>query len=217
LVLLVWALASGLAMWVCYAYWEVRLTLRDAPVVLRLPAGLQAHAEIDAPVHTSLDWRPSFQVPVRQSLNLRMQDDLSAKVRLKTHLPVAVNVVVDKVVPLKTQVDLSVKLRSWLPAVPVSLPVTVNLPVHLEIPIRANLPLDLDLHVSATWPEVLSVPIDTTFDVHTHVHAPISVQLTRRTSFRLLGPVAPIPLVIAEAPLRLPFDLSLASRALHAD
>ncbi len=212
-VLLVWGLLSALGWWAVYAFWEIHLTLRDQPVSLRLAPGLQARAEIDMPIQTHLDWHPTFKVPVKQVLNLRMQDALMAQVALRTHLPVSAVIEVNHVVPLQTQVNMNLRLRSWLPEVPVSLPVTVQLPVRMQVPVKADLPLNLSLQVSGEWPDQLVVPIDTAFDVRTHLQTPITVRLTRRTVFEMLGPVDPMALRIAEAHVRLPFDLFLRSVA----
>lgn len=211
--LLIWLVVMTTSVWYFYEHWEARLTLLDQAVSLRLPAGMQAVAEITSPVRTKLNIQPLLHVPVKQHVMAEITDPLATTVRIDTTLPVDTSVTVDQVVPIKTVLNLSVRLKSWLPSIPVSMPVTLNVPVHLTVPIKASVPVALDLQVTGDLPKHLDIPIDAVFDVRPQVKGDIEVRLNRLTSFTLLGPVEPIPVTIERANVRVPFNLTLLKHA----
>lgn len=207
-VLVLWLLAMAASIWYFYAHWEARLTMHDQAVRLRLPEGMQALAEVSSPLHSRLDMQPLVQVPIRQTMPAQIVDQLQAQVKLHTTIPVDTSVTVAQMVQVKTTLNLSVSVFSWLPRVPVTLPVTLDLPLNMVVPLKADIPVDLDLAVSGNLPSVLHIPIDATFAVRPRIKGAIEARMVSQTAFSLL-PLAPFPLVIEHANLRVPFDLTL--------
>lgn len=207
-VLAIWLVLMTVSVWYFYEHWEARLTLRDQAVTLRLPAGMQAMAEVAAPLHTRIDMRPSLQVPVKQVLAAQLSDHIQARVRMQTTLPIDTTVTVDQVVPVSTVLNTTVALRSWLPRMPVSLPVTFNMPLHMMVPVKADVPVDLDVVASAELPPTINIPIDTRFDVKPFVKGAIQARMLSQTAFSLIAPVEPFAVSIEEAHLRVPFNLT---------
>jgi hypothetical protein len=214
-VLLIWLVLMAVAVWYFYEHWEARLTLRDQPVALRLPAGMQAMAEVAMPLHTRIDMQPSLQVPIKQVLTAQLSDHVQAKVRLQTTLPVDTTVTVDQVVPVSTVLDTTVKLRSWLPRMPVSLPLTFNVPLHITVPVKAEVPVDLDVVASAELPPTIDIPVDARFDVKPYVKGAIQARLLSQTAFSLIAPVEPFGVRIEEAHLNVPFNLAFVTQRAH--
>ena len=207
-VLLIWLVLMAVSVWYFYEHWEARLTLHHQAVTLRLPAGMQALAEVAAPLHTRINLRPLLHVPVKQVVTAQLSDHVQANVKLRTTLPIDTTVTVDQVVPISTVLDTTVKLRSWLPRIPVSLPVTFKLPLHMVVPVKAEVPVDLDLVASGDLPPTLRIPIDASFDVRPVIQGAIQARMLSQTAFRLVAPVEPFPLSIEEAHLRVPFNLT---------
>ncbi|MBH1986805.1 MAG: hypothetical protein I8H76_05750 [Burkholderiales bacterium] len=204
-VLLAWlALMLG-ATWFVYTALDVRIALRDQPVSLRLPEGMKALADIQGPIHTRLDLRPRISVPVRQTLSAEVSDSLHARVKLQATLPVQTVVHVDQVVPVRTQLQLSVPVFSWLPRFEVTVPVALALPVRMDVPVSLSVPLQLDALVSGVFREPVSVPLDAVFALRPEIHAPLQAQVRRQMAFELLAPMPPVPLVIERASLLAPF------------
>jgi hypothetical protein len=211
-VLLLWLLLMVLGVGYFYRHWQARVALRDQPVLLRLPAGLPSVARISEPVRTRLDMHPTVSVPLHQVVPVEVRNQLMAQVRLKATVPVVTEVTVSQNIPVHTTLETDMRVRSWLPSMHVSLPVSFNLPVRLTVPVRAQLPIDLDVLVSGALTQTLQVPLDTTVTVHPHVVGELSARLDSETGFRLLDPVPPIALRIARADLRVPFNLAVLSQ-----
>lgn len=208
-VLLIWlGLMVGTVLYF-YEHWEARLSLNEHPVRLRLPEGLEALAEVSSPIRSRLSLQPELRLPLRQSIQAQLSDHVQAKVTLHTTLPVNTSVTIDQVVPVKTTLSMSVALRSWLPRIPVTLPVTLDLPLKMTVPIKADIPVDLDVVASANLPPMLNIPVDQVFTLRPQIKADIEASLLSRTAFALVSPLAPFDVVIAHADLRVPFDLTL--------
>lgn len=213
-VLLIWLVLMVAAVWYFYEHWQANVVMRDQPVRLRLPRGMVAVAEIDAPLRTHLNVQPLVRVPVHQTVSAQLPDQLQAQVQLDTTLPVDTSVTVDQIVPVKTTLSLALKLRSWLPAIPVSVPVTLDLPVHMTVPIKADIPVKLDIVASGTLPSTLDVPIDAVFELRPQIDTDIRATLLSQTAFKLVAPIAPFELSIARAELGVPFNLTFLRQRL---
>lgn len=207
-VLLAWLLIMAAAIWYFYGHWQAQVTMVDQPVRLRLPQGLTAMAEFDTPLRTKLNLQPVVQVPIKQTLAVQLPDQLQAHVQIDTVLPVDTSVTIDHVVPVNTTLETSIKLRSWLPAIPVSLPVTLALPVHLTVPVKADVPVKLDINASANVPPSLPVTVDEVFTVKPHIVADVRARIVSQMVFSLLTPMAPFDMRITHAELGVPFDLT---------
>jgi hypothetical protein len=208
-VLLVWLALLVVTVWYVYERWEAHVTLRQQAVLLRLPAGMQAQAQVQSPLRTTLNLRPWLHVPIKQELDVALTDHLQAQVQLHAVLPVHTQVVVDQMVLVRTTMALSLKIKSWLPAVAVEVPVDVLLPVHMVVPIDAQIPVTLDVQVSGALPATIRVPLDAQFDVRPAIKGDITARVLSLTDFKLMAPSEPFPLTIEQADLRVPFNLTL--------
>lgn len=213
-VLLVWLVSVSLGTWLFYEMVEARFTLRDQPLSLQLPAGMKAVAQVSTPVRTHVDFRPRVALRIDQPVRVHVTDSLMAHASINTTFPVDTTVEVDTVVPVKTTLDMSVSLKSWLPRVPVRVPVTLDLPVRMTVPIRADVPVALDLDVVGELPRTLVVPVRGNFVLHPHVKGDVDVRMNAMTLFSLTEPLAPFGVRIAHAAVRVPFNLTLHHRSL---
>jgi hypothetical protein len=207
-VLLTWLVLMVASVWYFYEHWQAQLSMRNQAVRLRLPPGMVAMAEVDAPLRTHLSLQPLVRVPVRQTVSAQLSDQLQAQVRLDTVLPVDTSVTVDQIVPVRTTLSLSLKLRAWLPAIPVTVPVTLDLPVHMTVPVKAEVPVKLDIVASGTLPPALDIPIDAVFALRPRIDSDIQAKLLSQTAFQLVAPIAPFDVSIARADLSVPFNLT---------
>lgn len=208
-VLLIWLVLMSVGVWYFYAFWEARMTMHNQAVRLRLPVGMVAMAEVTSPVRTRLDMRPLVRMPIKQTVPAQISDHLQAQVQLQTMLPVDTSVTVDRVVPVTTTLSLSVSLRSWLPSIPVTLPITLNMPLQMTVPIKTALPIQLDLAVSGELPPLINIPIDAMFEVRPHIKSLIEARMVSQTAFSLMAPIEPFPMVIERTDLRVPFSLTV--------
>lgn len=205
-VLLVWGgLLVATTLYV-YARWDALIDLHQQPLKLRLPEGLEAWAEVAAPLHTQLALSPRVVVPVQQTLAIEVSDSLQARTRLKATVPVETVVHVEHTVPVRTTLRLSVPVLSWLPSFDVTVPLTLDLPVKLDVPIKLDVPLDLDVLATGQLTAPLKVPLDLRLPLRPEVRGDIHVNISRRMAFRLLGPMPTMPVVIEQAHLNLPFS-----------
>lgn len=210
--LLVWlALMAGGVMWF-YARFESHITVREQPVRVRLPSGLPALAEMSSPLRLQLPQALKVNVPVKQSVSLQLRDSVQARVQVKTVLPVSTDVRVDHEVLISTVARMHAPVFRWLPPLAVTVPVQLRMPVHLVVPVRAEVPLDLDMAISGKLQEQLSVPVDTVLALRPQVQGDIVARMQAQTAFRLFGPQEPVPMTIADARLRVPFDLTWFTR-----
>ncbi|OGB02725.1 MAG: hypothetical protein A3G29_02180 [Burkholderiales bacterium RIFCSPLOWO2_12_FULL_64_99] len=210
--LLVWlALMAGGVMWF-YARFESHITVREQPVRVRLPSGLPALAEMSSPLRLQLPQALKVNVPVKQSVSLELRDSVQARVQVKTVLPVSTDVPVDHEVLISTVARMHAPVFRWLPPLDVTVPVQLRLPVHLVVPVRAEVPLDLDVTVSGELRKSVNVPVDTVLALRPQVKGDIVARMQAQTAFRLFGPQEPVPMTIADARLRVPFDLTWFTR-----
>lgn len=205
-VLLVWGGLLVAATLYVYARWDALVDLHQQPVTLRLPDGLEAWAEVSAPLHTKLALSPRVVVPVQQTLAVELSDSLHARTRLKTSVPVETVVHVEHTVPVRTTLRLSVPVLSWLPSFDVAVPLTLDLPVKLDVPIKLDVPLNLDVLATGQLTAPLKVPLDLRLPLRPEVRGDIQASVSGRMAFRLLGAMPPMPLVIEQAHLSLPFS-----------
>lgn len=214
LVLLLWLVLMLGAVWFVYTQLDARMDLRDQPVTLRLPAGLQAQALLQHPVRTRVDLRPRVDVPVRQRLQAQVDDTLLMRTSLETTVAIDTIVQVDQVVPVKTELSMQVPLVGWLPAFDVTLPVTLNLPFKAEVPLRAQVPVRFDAVVSGELKAPLEVPLDMVFRLRPEVHQEVLAQVRGQMDFVVKDAMPPMPLTIERARLLVPFDVpSIRQRA----
>ena len=207
-VLVIWLVSMAASVWYFYEHWEARLTLINQPVRLRLPAGMLAKAEVSSPLKTRIDMRPLVRIPIKQTMSVQMPDELHAMAHVKTTLPVDTSVSVEQLVPVTTTLHMQIALRSWLPSMAVSVPVTINVPIKLTVPVKAEVPVDMDVAIRGKLPPTLNIPIDTVFSVQPHVQGVVSAHMSSQTTFSLLSPVEPFPLTLERASLSVPFNLT---------
>ena len=214
LVLLVWSALMLVAFWFVYTQLDARMELRDQPVTLRLPAGLQARAQVEQPVRTMIDLRPRVDVPVRQRLQAQVEDTLMTRASLETTVAVDTVVQVDQVVPVETELSMQVPLVGWLPAFDVTLPVTLSLPFKAVVPVRAQVPVKFDAMVSGELRAPVEVPLDMVFRLRPEVHQEVRAKVRGQMDFEVRDAMPPMPLTIERARLLVPFDVpSIRHRA----
>lgn len=207
-VLLVWLVLMAVSVWYFYEHWEARVALRDQRLALRLPDGMSAVAMVTSPLRSRLNVQPLVHIPIKQTLTATLPDQLEAHVQLHTVLPVDTSVTINQLVPIQTTLKVDVPLRSWLPRINVTLPLAFNLPVHLVVPVKAQVPVDLDMLISGDLPPTLSIPLDATFAVRPHIKGELRAHMQSEAVFHLVAPLAPFEMSIAQAFLRVPFDLT---------
>ncbi len=206
-VLVLWLMLMVAATWFVYTRWEVLIDLRQQPVMLRLPDGMQATADVSAPVKSRLDFSPRVVVPLRQTLSAEVSDSIQAHMQLRTHVPLDTVVHIVHTVPINTTLQLSVPVVSWLPKFEVTVPLTLALPIELDVPVKLSVPLNLDALVNGELLAPLQVPLDMDMVLRPQIHAPLQASVTRQLAFRLVGPMAPMPVQIERAQLRVPFSV----------
>jgi hypothetical protein len=206
-VLLAWLVLLLGAVGFVYTQLDARMDLREQEVTLRLPAGLEAQAQVQRPVQTWLDLRPHVAVPVRQRMRAQVDESLMARTTFEAVVQVDTVVRVDQLVPVTTELTLQVPLVAWLPAFDVRMPVTVRLPLRAELPVRAAVPVRFDAQVSGQLHAPVEVPLEAVFRVRPEVRGAVVAQIQGQTDFVLRDAMAPIPLTIEKARLLVPFDV----------
>lgn len=206
--LLVWVALVAWAIWYVYGHWESRVHLQRQALLMRLPEGTAALAEMVAPISTRVQAQPVVRVPLKQTIEARLTEPLVAQLRVRTTVPVDTVLEVQHQVPVRTTLQAQVDLGRWLPTLDVVVPVALTVPVRLSVPVRAQVPLDLDLVVSGEMRQAVPLTLDQTLMLRPRLDAPVQAQLTRQTRFALHGETAPIPLELLDARLRVPFDLT---------
>ena len=215
LVLIAWLVLMLVAVGLVYTQLDARMDLHEQPVTLRLPAGLQARAEVRQPVLTRIDMRPRASVPVQQRLRAQVDDALSMRANLDATVLVDTVVQVEQVVPVKTELHMQVPLVGWLPSFDVSLPVTLNLPLKAAVPVRAQVPVRLDTLVSGQLSAPLEVPLDAVFRLRPEIHEALRTEVLGQMDFVIKDAMPPMPLTIERARLLVPFDVpSIRQRSL---
>lgn len=213
--LVVWvALVAG-AIWYLYGHWESRVHLQRQALLLRLPVGLAAHAEITAPISTHLTARPTVDVPVNQTVRAHVSDQFLADLTMQTTVQVDTVVRVQHEVPVSTNLQARVDLGRWLPTLDISVPVSLVVPVNLAVPVKAAVPVSLKLKASGEFRSPVSLPVHQRLTLRPVLDAPLKARFTRQIRFSLDEALPPVPMQIEAAHLRVPFDLTFLRQRSH--
>lgn len=204
----VWVLLVAGAIWYLYGHWESRVHLQRQALLLRLPAGTVAQAEIRAPIATRLTAHPTLMVPLHQTVRAQVSDQFLARLTTSTTVNIDTKVRVQHQVPVHTTLEARVDLGRWLPTLDVTVPVSLVVPVDMVVPIKTSLPVSLDVLASGQFNAPLSLPLNQVLRLQPVLDAPLEAQLTRQIRFALDRPLPPVPMQIVEARLSVPFDLT---------
>lgn len=207
--LLVWVVLVSWAIWYGYGHWESRIVLRQQPLMLRLPEGTHAMAEFHTPLSTQVRLRPVLRVPLGQTVDADIHESFVAQLDLKTTVPVDTVVDVHHDLLVATHLQARVDLGRFLPTLDVRMPVQLSVPVRLKVPVRADIPVHLDGVVTGELAQRLALPLADTLVLRPVIDHRLAARMTQQTGFALAGETAPLPLVIEEARLRVPFELTL--------
>lgn len=202
--LLGWLLFMVVAtLWV-RAHVQARVQLRDQALMMRLPQGMESYVDVRSKVMTRLHADPWLNVPIHQTLSVRLPEVLEAHTLVRTVVPVQTVFQYKTEIPVDTVVDMKVPVVSWLPAMAIKLPIRVAVPVDMTVPISAQLPLVLDVRAKGRVTEPLNVPMRTTLRMKVPLRADMQAEVLSRTHSRLLGPMEPFPIQLDQALLTLP-------------
>lgn len=204
LTLLLWlvVIAAGAAL--IRDRFDATLTLLDQGVQLSLPPDMPARAQALTPLSTHLDWTPTVQVPINQTVRVNLPDSLSARALVNSSTPIDTTVDFAGSIPVTIQLDMLVPVRSWLPRVHVKTPVSLVVPIQLTVPIHAQVPLNLDTQVTARIDQPLDVPLRTTFKVRVPIRTDAQALAVNQTDFVLRSPLDALSVKVQQADLRVP-------------
>jgi len=206
---LLWFGALGAALWWTLSHGVVSGKLRDQAVRLRLPAGMQVHAQVLSPVHADVKMQQDLRVPIDQTVAVALPQALRAHAQVTASLPIDTVIRVRHDVPVSATVQARVPVVRWLPALKVDIPVQFVVPLDMAVPVRLSLPVQLNVDVQGRVPQVLHVPIKTVLALQVPFNERLRIDVMRRTEFQWLGRPAPIDLRI----LQLPVGLALSDVA----
>ncbi len=206
---LVWTSLMAAGVWIFYEHWQVQVALRDQPLALRLPAGLKAQATVDEAVSVPLKVRPEVRLHLDQTMSAQVDQDILARVGLRSVLPIDTVVPVKMSVPIQTVLHMRVTVREGLPPVDVELPVSLTVPVDWQVPVKARVPLDMTVLVSGHLRHGFQVPVEGDWLLRPRIDTTLHTQLQGQTTFILQSEVKGMPVRIERADLKLPFDLRI--------
>ncbi len=205
LILTAWLTLMALGLWWLHDHWQGQAELRQLPVGVSLPAGIQAHADLTSTLHARLDMERHINFPVDQTMQVTVAGPLQARTTLKAEIPVATTVAFETAVPVSTEVQAEVPVVSWLPSMTVTLPVKFSVPFKVSLPVRLSLPVDLDLQVQVELPQALQVPVQTRIRARVPLRADLLAVVTRRAEFALDEGIADVPMLIERTRVKMPF------------
>ena len=188
------------------AHWQVALSLQDQSMMLRLPKGMAAQADIHTPLRTRVDSQARVTVPLDQMLSVALAQPLSARVVINTTVPVDTVITYEAQIPVVTEADLQVPLTSWLPKMAVKMPVRFSVPVKLSVPIHLQAPVALDVLATAHMDEALQVPVHTTMRLKFPVRADLQADVISQAHFNLVGLQAPFALEVSSIRVVMPLQ-----------
>ncbi len=187
-------------------HWQLALSVHDQPVMLRLPKGMAARADIHTPLRTRLDTQAHVAVPLDQMLRVALAQPVSAHALIKTTLPIDTVIRYEAEIPVVTEVDLLVPLTTWLPKMTVKVPVRFSVPVKMAVPVHLQVPLVLDVLATGQMTDALQVPLRTTMRVKFPVHADLQAEILSQAHFNLLGLQEPFALNLESIRLVMPLQ-----------
>ena len=198
----------------------VDLDISQQSLLLRLPDGLRAQADIKDPVPVRIDGMVSATVPINQTFQLPLRGSYVAQVVFNADIPLKTRVTYTGSIPIRAFADLRgstalVVDSRFLPKFDLMarVPLNFDLPVTLTVPINTRIALAYRGPLSFTLNQNLALPVrivvQTKFPLHRDAQAPVLA----RVGLQVHAPAAAIPLVIEQATLRLPLSQMSLQRA----
>lgn len=201
---LLWMAMVAGAAWHLREHWQSVVALRHQPIILRLPAGMPARAEVHTPLLTRLDLQSKVAAPIDQVVGVQLMNTLNAQAVVSTVVPVDTSIRFEQDIPVSTEVEMKIPVVSWLPAMNVVVPLTFNVPVQMTVPIKVQVPVALDVKVTAQLAETVKVPVRTTMNLTVPVHANLRAEVLSVADFKLVGLQESFELNIDQAEVRTP-------------
>lgn len=212
MVVLTCLLGGGLGVLI-YLRLVVDLDVSQQRILLRLPDGLRALADISDPVPVRMDGMVTATVPIDQTFQLPLSGRHVAQVAFNTDIPLKTSVTYKGSIPVRAFADLrgSTALVVDSRFVPkfelmARVPLNFDLPVTLTVPIDTRIALAYRGPLSFTLNQSLAVPIRTVVHARFPLHREAQAPVLARVGMQVHAPTAAIPLVIEQATLSLPLS-----------
>jgi len=196
-----------------YLRTAVNLDVSQQRLLLRLPEGLLAQADIQDPVPIRLDGMVSATVPIAQTFQLPLNGTYVAHVAFTTGIPVKTQVTYSGSIPIRAFADLRgstalVADARFLPKFDLlaRVPLNFDLPVTLTVPIDTRIELAYRGPLSFTLKQDLALPVRTLVQTKFPLHRAAQAPVLARVGLQVHAPAAAIPLGIEQATLRLPLQ-----------
>lgn len=212
MVVLTCLLGGGLGVLI-YLRLVVDLDVSQQRILLRLPDGLRALADISDPVPVRMDGMVTATVPIDQTFQLPLSGRHVAQVAFNTDIPLKTSVTYKGSIPVRAFADLRgstalVVDSRFLPKFDLMarVPLNFDLPVTLTVPIDTRIALAYRGPLSFTLNQSLAVPIRTVVHARFPLHREAQAPVLARVVMQVHAPTAAIPLVIEQATLSLPLS-----------
>ena len=212
MVVLTCLLGGGLGVLI-YLLLAVDLDVSQQRILLRLPDGLRALADISDPVPVRMDGMVTATVPIDQTFQLPLSGSYVAQVAFNTDIPLKTRVNYKGSIPVRAFADLRgstalVADSRFLPKFDLMarVPLNFDLPVTLTVPIDTRIALAYRGPLSFTLNQSLAVPIRTVVHARFPLHREAQAPVLARIGMQVHAPTAAIPLVIERATLSLPLS-----------
>jgi hypothetical protein len=208
--LLLAAGGAALGFWL-YLHLVVRLTLTDQPGHVLLPPQARAIAEATNKITIKLDGYIDATVPFKQTLDLPLQGNYDADVKLDTSVPIRMVIRYRGVVPVDTYADIEgttdftyQKLKRLR-----NVKFKARIPLRFEQPVSFTVPVDTSIRLNYRGPLKLALnqriraPVDTVLETRLKAVREITTPILARFGMNVRFPQEPLPVIVKHADLGL--------------
>jgi len=208
--LLLAAGGAALGFWL-YLHLVVRLTLTDQPGHVLLPPQARAIAEATNKITIKLDGYIDATVPFKQTLDLPLQGNYDADVKLDTSVPIRMVIRYRGVVPVDTYADIEgttdftyQKLKRLR-----NVKFKARIPLRFEQPVSFTVPVDTSIRLNYRGPLKLALnqriraPVDTVLKTRLKAVREITTPILARFGMNVRFPQEPVPVIVKHADLGL--------------
>lgn len=201
-------LGSMLGFWL-YGQFALKLNLVDQKGWMQLPEHIDANVAATNTFAIKMDGDVSFQAPIKQDMNIVLQGNYPANIKLDTNIPIQFDLNYQGMVEIDSYTDVETTTAIVAPYLP-KLPLTIRIPLKFNVPLNLNLPVKTNLRFVYDGPvriglnQNLNLPIDMIIDSKIPIDREVNVPLLTSFNVQIQTDSKPVP-VILNSKINIPF------------
>jgi hypothetical protein len=199
---------SMLGFWL-YGQFALRLNLVNQQGVIQLPQQIDANVAATNTFTIRMNGDVHFKAPIQQRINVDLQGNYPANIKLDTDVPIAFNLNYQGTVAVDTFTDVETTTALVAPHFPklplkIRIPLKFNVPMNMNVPVKTKMRFVYDGPVHIGLNQQIQIPLDMLLDSKIAIDREVHVPLLTSFNVQLYPDQQSIP-VRLNSQMRVPF------------